>query len=534
MAHTAPTRPLVARDLHRWVPANLLLPVLVGCGTGLVAAYAASDPRQPTALILVGAIFGASVAVIVGDIRRLLLALVLLDIPLQWDVYFGYRTDIDRLFALAGFGLSMTTLALLGLYAMWFVRLLVNPAEPPQPRLRPAAIPAIFLGLTGASIVVARDRTVSGFEITMLLQMLLLFIYLASTVRTRNDVRFIVTMLLVGLLLESLLTLVLFVLGTNFEFWGIGTRSRPTLDGTNSRVGGTIGAPNNAGAYFGFMATIAFALLMSPIRGALRRLALIASVPGVMALALTQSRGAWLAFVVSLLFVLVGLHSGRRLSPAAMVAFGLGVAILLIPLQGIIASRLLASDEGSAAGRVPLMEMALEMVRDHPLLGVGANNFVLALPDYAGGQFSAAWMAVVHNRFLLVWSQAGTGALLAFLLFVAVTIRRGWRARTLDDPLLAGVGLGLGAAVAGHAVHMNFDIFDGGTAEAMLWLSAGLLASPILTTRAITATGRGNRDFARTGPPWLSDPALPPDRRPRPLISARGSDHALPPHGPRR
>jgi O-antigen ligase len=507
MAHTAPTRSLVAR--HR-APTHLLLPALVGCGTGLVAGYAASDPRQPTALVLVGAIVGASVAVIVRDVRRLLLALVLLDIPLQWDVFFGYRTDIDRLFALAGFGLSMTTLALLGLYAMWICRLLLNPAEPPQPRLRPAAIPASFLGLTALSIIVARDRTVSGFEITMLLQMLLLFIYLASTVRTRDDVRFIVTMLLVGLLLESLLTLVLFALGTNFEVMGIGTRSRPTLDGTGSRVGGTIGAPNNAGAYFGFMSSIGFALLMSPIRGALKRLALIASVPGVVALALTQSRGAWLAFVVSVVVVLVGLHSRRRLSPAAMVALGLGIAIFLIPLQGVIASRLLVSDQGSAAGRIPLVQMALEMVRDHPFFGVGANNFVLALPDYAGNQFSAAWLAVVHNRYLLVWSQAGTAALIAFLLFVAATIRRGWRARKLDDPLLAAIGLGLGAAVAGHAVHMNFDIFDGGTAEAMLWLSAGLLASPILTRRAITAPATGSGGSARAGPP----------------ISARWSDRA--------
>jgi O-antigen ligase len=168
--------------------------------------------------------------------------------------------------------------------------------------------------------------------------------------------------------------------------------------------------------------------------------------------------------------------------------------------------------------------MALNMVADHPFLGVGANNFVLALPDYAGGDFSAAWLAVVHNRYLVVWSESGTGALLAFLLFVAIAIRQGWRARRLEDPVLAAIGLAFGAALAGHAVHMNFEIFTGGTAVTILWLAAGLLASPVLTSPAAGSRKGlvGPRQTVARGD--LHSPVAS-GRRPATRFDTRRSDH---------
>ena len=68
-----------------------------------------------------------SALAIIGRLRRALLGLALLDIPLQWDIYFGYRDDVDQMAGLAGFGVSLTTLALAGLYALWAAQLLVEP-----------------------------------------------------------------------------------------------------------------------------------------------------------------------------------------------------------------------------------------------------------------------------------------------------------------------------------------------------------------------------------------------------------------------
>jgi O-antigen ligase len=498
-AGVAPLRetPLAAR---RWPP--VLLAGLVGGALGALAAALTAAGPTPVLLVALLVLVGPLAVAIAGDVRRVLLGLALLDIPLQWDRYFGYRDDIDALAALAGWGVSLTTFAVAGLYATWIAQLLVSPGTAPRPRLAPAALPAAFLALLIASVAVAQDRVVAGFQITMYTQVLLLFVYIASTLRIRSDVRFIIVMLLAGLALESLITLVMFTTGRGFDVAGIATHTTTAAEGGPSRVGGTIGSPNNAGAYFAFMCALAGSVFLSQVDARLRRLALVGCVLGLAALVLTLSRGAWIAGLVSFLVLLLS-YRRRRFAAPALAGLSLVLLLVLIPLQGTISSRLVHSDEGSAAGRVPLIEMAGEMIQDHPLLGVGANNYVVALPHYAGGRFAEAWLSSVHNKYLLIWSEAGPGALIAFLLFVGTTIVRGWRLRDAPDPLVAAAGVGIAAAVAGHAVHMNFDLFAGGTTTAMLWVAAAIVTSPAfsIATRRVRAPARASAAARRWPPP---------------------------------
>lgn len=461
----------------------------VGVALGVAAAAVAADPSGRATLALL-VLLVPFVAALVGDLRRVLLAVIVLNIPFQWDKFYGYRPDVDQLAALGGWSVSATTVALLCLYAMWIARLLVRPDTPWRPRMRAVALPATFFAVVVASVAVAQDRVVASFQVALYAQALLLFVYLASTVRTRGDLRFIVVMLLVGLCLESAVTIAMWAGGGSFHLPGLATRSSAALDGA-ARVGGTIGSPNNAGAYFAFMFAIGGAVYVSRLEARLRMLALAACLLALPALVLTLSRGAWIACLVSIVVLLLG-SPGRRLSPPAIAALAVTMIVVLVPLQGTISERLVHSDEGAAASRVPLIEIAGEMISDHPLLGVGANNYVIVLPDYAGGRFADVWLSSVHNKYLLIWSEAGPAALAAFVLFVAATFVRAWRARTATDPLVAAVGAGLAAAVAGHAVHMNFDIFAGGTTTDMLWVAAGVAASPAvaLAARPVRARAR--------------------------------------------
>jgi O-antigen ligase len=470
--------PIGGPRLQRWA-LNVVAPTAVGGAVGAAAAVAASE-RSPRALLVALALVAPFAVALAGGLRRVLLGLALLDIPFQWDKYFGYRDDVAALAALGGWGVSAMTLALAGLYGMWIARLLVSPETAWRPRLRAAALPVTFVAILIASLTVAQDRTVAGFQIAMYVQMLLLFVYVASTVRTRAELRFVVIMLLVGLVLECLVTLAMYASGGAFQVPGLLTESAPATGGTGaSRAAGTIVSPNNAGAYFAFMLALAAAVFLSGVDARLRRLALVACVLAPIALALTLSRGAWIAALVSIAILVHG-SRGRRLTPPAVVALILVLILVLVPLQGVITARLVNSDQGAAAGRVPLIQMAGEMIRDHPILGVGANNFVLEVPEYAAGRFSSAWLSTVHHKYLLIWAEAGLAALLTFLAFLWTTIVRGWRLRRASDPLVGAVGLGLAAAVAGHAVQMNFEIFAGGTTIAMLWVAAAIVASPVL------------------------------------------------------
>jgi O-antigen ligase len=465
--------------------------VLGGLLAGAAASVAPSAGSPSAEMVLVVfAVLGLLCLAIVTDVQRVGLALILLDLPFQWDVNVAYRLDIAQKAGLGGFNFSLTTLALLVLYGVWLARLLVDREGAAAPRLRCAAIPAAFLGVLVVSMVVATNRVVAGFEVTLIAQMLALFVYVASNVRSRRDVRFVAIMLLWGLALNATVSLVSYAVPGGVRVPGTAVQHATVGDPIGTRLAGPFGAPNAAGAYLAFMLTLAISLCLSPVGGRIRRLALVAATPAAVALTLTLSRGAWIAFVVSVLVVLLGVRGQRatRISPRALIGIAVALMVVIVPLHSEISARLGNDDKGAAASRVPLMRLAGHMIGDHPLLGVGANNFAVVLPDYAGPAFSADWLAVVHNKYLLIWAESGLVALALFLVFMGSTIARGWRARRSDDALTAAVALGLAAAVAGHLVHMCFDTFQSRPMTQTLWFAAAVLASAALAT---TAGGAG-------------------------------------------
>jgi O-antigen ligase len=264
---------------------------------------------------------------------------------------------------------------------------------------------------------------------------------------------------------------------------------------TGSRVGGTLGSPNAAGAYLVFLLAPAVALALSPVDRGLRRLAIVAIAIGVPTLVFTFSRGAWLGFIAALLVIFAGSRAwGRRLSTGVKAGLVIGLLVLLVPLQGVIAARLTSDDQGAASGRVPLIQLAELMIRAHPLTGVGANNFPVVLPDYAGARFATDWLVTVHNKYLLFWAEDGLLALLAFIALLVLVISWGWRARRAGDALIAAVGVGLAASVVAAAVHYNFDHFRVRPMSEPLWLAGGLLGAPVFAAwRRRAALGRAPR-----------------------------------------
>src|SRR5439155_8442376 len=119
----------------------------------------------------------------------------------------------------------------------------------------------------------------------------------------------------------------------------------------------------------------------------------------------------------------------------------------------------------------------LEIIRDHPLLGVGPNNYSVAMKEYGAvyGKWGD-WAYTVHNKFLLVWAETGLGGLIAFSWFLAATIHLAWKGWKTDDPWLSPLALGFMAALIGHIVHMQVDLFSARPQVEMLWVIAALVA----------------------------------------------------------
>ena len=122
---------------------------------------------------------------------------------------------------------------------------------------------------------------------------------------------------------------------------------------------------------------------------------------------------------------------------------------------------------------MPLNKLAGSMIADRPLLGVGANNFALAMEPYVARDFAGDFLYTVHNTYLLVWAETGLGGLIAFVWLLIAILRQGSKCCQLRDPLFAPLALGCTAAVTGFMVQMSFDPFRSGAAIDLLWLVAG-------------------------------------------------------------
>ena len=221
-----------------------------------------------------------------------------------------------------------------------------------------------------------------------------------------------------------------------------------------ARARGPYGSPNNLGLFLGRLVPV---LACVALWGKRRLLATALLVPPALALGLTFSLGAWLATAAAMLFsAFAGGH--RKLA----LAVGLGVALALgagwaLDLERITSH--FSPEAGTWRWRMFVWQAGWEMARDHPLLGVGLDNFLSHYPHYMAKE---AWpephLSHPHNLVLDFWLSTGAAGLVGGLWLVWRLWRRGlavWRQAPTAD--LRAAGLGLAAGAVGLAVHGALD-----------------------------------------------------------------------------
>src|SRR6266536_312529 len=143
---------------------------------------------------------------------------------------------------------------------------------------------------------------------------------------------------------------------------------------------------------------------------------------------LTLTRSALIAIAAGTVTILALVDARRRLHMLAFLGVCAGLAGLMV-LVGVIDQRLLSgtAEDTSAAGHLALSQVALAVALDHPLLGIGHENFELVSRAYQSdafvgssgppGQASSGAIGVYrpHNDFLEVWTSWGIVGLLTYL-----------------------------------------------------------------------------------------------------------------------
>ena len=259
-------------------------------------------------------------------------------------------------------------------------------------------------------------------------------------------------------------------------------------EGVN-RVRAFYGSPNNLGLYLERTAAVGLALVFfggwsggsertaKSVRWRERiplftawqrapfaaRIALLLTLPQLIALLLTFSKGALFLGLPAMLLALA--IAGRRLLAApgsrlparwgwGLAAVAVAMVLGLVPFLGTERFRSLLDfrPEGTAGIRLSLWRSSVQMALDHLWLGVGPDNF---LYSYRSGYIlPAAWrdpsLNHPHNVVLDWWTRLGLPGLALAAAWLAMGVRSLWRAATADA--LAVGAFGAVAAALGHGL----------------------------------------------------------------------------------
>lgn len=253
----------------------------------------------------------------------------------------------------------------------------------------------------------------------------------------------------------------------------------------------TLGGPTYLGAYLALVLPLALAL--SVARDCPKNLRIMGCISVVLmtpALLFTFARSAWLAFLVSLLFLLaINLTFILRKKYLALVLVGLLLVSFLVLSSGKLSPYVQRAKSsfnltrGSSGGiRLLAWRQAIQMIKDKPLLGWGPETFGLIFPRY----ITVEWEQTVrrdfptdkaHNDLLQVASTTGLASLLPYVLIFAFFFWDSLRSiKHISDTFQKNLLRGLCAGVLGYLVQLqfNFSVVD---ITPIFWVFVGMATS---------------------------------------------------------
>jgi O-antigen ligase len=234
------------------------------------------------------------------------------------------------------------------------------------------------------------------------------------------------------------------------------------------RVKALYGSPDNLGLLFDRVVPVWFAgLVYYPTRVRLRWLWVIIGAILLLGLLFTFSRGAWLAVVVACL-ALGALRTRGRWVVAAAVVLAAAVLIYRGP-QTIDALR--TGHSNTVQRRVYLWQSSLRMIRDHPVVGIGPDNFLhyyaprhqLYLQCNRGLGYMDPRASVEpcishpHDEVLDLWLSSGILGLAAFVWLQFVFWKNAWLSYAGRKGIVRVLLAGTMAAMLAGLVHGLVD-----------------------------------------------------------------------------
>lgn len=370
-----------------------------------------------------------------------------------------------------------------------------------------ATIFAAYLGWAIISLIIHvfifNDGLASTAPLSLLhlLKMLLFIVLIHSAVRSRGDAILALAAVLFIVFFESIIVGLSYATHEILNFTRfIGGQPQLNLQtyGSQSsdmvRGDGTLGQTNQTATFETFyaLAIVGFFGLRNSL---FRFLAVIVLAAASLAIVLTFSRAAWISYALAVIVMTFLFLKARAVSKSAWLT-GAGIAIVAVvaigALSGPIMDRLTRQgDEGATASRLRMIDVALDLAKAYPIIGVGPGEYAEAGLQLQSPAFQTPqWVSIgqkptsplvgrldtvtfqepgypsfkqplsVHNRFLLCLSELGVVGLCLWLLLYWAFLRDALLCFRSVDPFYRAVGIaGIGYIVAA-VTYMNLDLFN--------------------------------------------------------------------------
>ena len=213
------------------------------------------------------------------------------------------------------------------------------------------------------------------------------------------------------------------------------------------------------------------------------------------ALALTLTQNAWIGTIVAV-GCLVAIRQAKLLLLAPLV---LGLAFLIAP--GEVRSRVangFSPQTESNRDRIQMLGMGADIVRDHPMFGVGPENIGRVYGQYLRPNPVHTYNPHLHNVPMQIAAERGLPALALFAWFVVSALTDAWR-QMRHGPFRAIAATAFAAIVA--MTTAGFFEYNFGDSE-VLMLFLGLIALPF-AAQSVDDPAPGLEVSAVTTPEFL-------------------------------
>ena len=455
------------------------------CGAvGIAAGVAIAAAGGATLKMLVPTLGCAAFLLIVVLSRRperWCLFAFFLAVPLPMHAFFLKLEPLHGGGAL-GVYLVASDVPLILLYLLWFRDWIARRPLPRRSnRLWLALVPFLVVGALSAGYA---PRPIWALcESLRWVKVLLIVVYMAKRLE-RSDLPFCFLSIGGSVVAESAVAVLQYVKRSNlgldklgvFGSGGDSGVAQELLTGqTLFRGAGLTGHPNFLASYL-LLVLPAFGLLaLADTRRYWRIAWLGVFACGLAGLVSTMSRAAWASFVIAGAAAIVAAVPLRLVPARRLIAFGTLVVLAALvggmSMESVILERFRVDFSESWKLRVELNDAALAIVADHPVGGVGLNNYTVAFPDYDPSMASLMddmdhMITVVHNVHLLVWAEVGTLGFASFLGFFAAVFVIAGRGLPFVEPWARAAMLG---AIAGIGGALLFDL-----TEVSLWMEIGM------------------------------------------------------------